>query len=105
MVTLPDYKISPDAVVDHYKRVLNNRDRIYSKIPIQELREAVGMLNDYAESQRSGSHIFIARHIERICDSLIRVKDYFADVVELDEMKAQLGELTFADYISEVEDG
>ena len=104
-MNLPEHRVTPEAVRDHYKRVENSRERLYSKIPISELREAVGMLNDYAESQRSGSHIFIARHIERVCDSLIQVKDYFADVVELDNIRDHLGEVTYSDYISEVQNG
>ena len=104
-MNLPEHRVTPDAVRDQHKRVENSSKRLYSNIPIQELREAVGMLNDYAELQRSGSHIFIARHIERVTDSLIQVKDYFADVVELDNIRDHLGELTFSDYISEVQNG
>ena len=104
-MNLPEHRVTPDAVRDQYKRVENSSKRLYSNIPISELREAVGMLNDYAESQRNGGHIFIARHIERISDSLIRVKDYFNDVVELDQIRDHLGEVTYSDYISEVYDG
>tara|TARA_Y100001970_G_C14213563_1_gene848348 strand:- start:1547 stop:1879 length:333 start_codon:yes stop_codon:yes gene_type:complete len=99
MATLPEHRITKDAVIDQYKRVENGRERLYSNIPIQELREAVGMLNDYAELQRASNHIFIGRHIDRICDSLTKVKDYFADVVEQRQIREQLGEVTYEDYI------
>ena len=104
MVTLPDHRLTKKAVIDQYKRVENGRERLYIDIPIQELRIAVGMLNDYAESFRDKRHIFMARHADRVCEKLARVKDYFADVVELDNIRDQLGEVTFSDYTSEVEE-
>ena len=97
--SLPEHRKTEEAVKDHWVRVRNSRKRIYGDIPIQELRESVGMLNDYAELQRASNHIFLGRHIDRICDSLTKVKDYFADVVEQRQIREQLGEVTYEDYI------
>ena len=104
-MSLPEHRLTPVAVLDQYNRVQNQRERIYTNIPINELREACGLLHDYAESFRDKRHIFMARHADRVCEKLARVKDYFSDVVELDRIKDQIGEVTYSDYISEVDDG
>ena len=100
-MALPEHRITKEAVKTHYKRVKNAKQRLYDNIPLKELRDGVSLMYDYREKLLRERHTLVSRYVDSVADRWMQIKEYFADVRELDNMREQLGELTFDDYLND----